>query len=329
MASFCNACGTPLASGSCPACSGAVAVLPPRTQPVPAPRPATAGEAVISTRRTAGHPVRRWFPYGVFAVTAIVALSAVITAHSAVRRTDALEQRLAKATAAVAAGDEALRAERSALADVTTRVNGVGSRVGSLEAAALDAKNHTVAKTADMVKRSVVTVESGDGLGSGFAVASAGGYTSIVTNFHVIADRWTNGRRDVNVRFGDGTWPGTIVRVNEVHDLALIRTSATFATLNVRRSRPAVGDAVLAVGSPLGLEGSVSTGIVSAIRREAGNDLIQTTAAINPGNSGGPLVDRDGAVIGINEMKLVGAGVEGLAFAIPADVLCADLAVCH
>jgi S1-C subfamily serine protease len=327
MASFCNGCGSALAGGTCPACSGSVAVLAPVGNPVPAPRPAPARETV-SGSRSRGLDTR-WLPYGALAISLVVAASALLTARAAERRTDALDARLAKANAAVAAGEKALKAERSALADVTTRVNGVGARVGSLEAAALDAKNHTIAKTAELVKRSVVTVESGDGLGSGFAVASDGGMTSIVTNFHVIADRWTNGQRDVSVRFGDGTWPGTIVRVSEVHDLALIRTSASFPALSVRRARPAVGDAVLAVGSPLGLEGSVSTGIVSAIRKEDGNDLIQTTAAINPGNSGGPLVNRDGAVIGINEMKLVGAGVEGLAFAIPADVLCADLDVCH
>jgi putative serine protease PepD len=205
----------------------------------------------------------------------------------------------------------------------------LGTRLNGLEAAALDAKNHTVARTAATVKKSVVVVIAGDAQGSAFAVSSSAGKSALVTNFHVVADLWASGVHSVTIQVGDASWTGQITRVNEVDDLALISVAAVFPTLKIERATPEVGDPVIAVGSPLGLEGSVSTGIVSAIRKEDGRKLIQTTTAISPGNSGGPLVDRDGAVLGVNEMKLVGNGVEGLAFAIPADVVCADLSVCQ
>jgi serine protease Do len=79
---------------------------------------------------------------------------------------------------------------------------------------------------------------------------------------------------------------------------------------------------VFAVGSPLGLDRSVSRGIVSLTNRVIGGRvLVQTTAEINPGNSGGPLFNLSGEVVGINDLKLMGIGLEGLSFAIPVSVL--------
>jgi putative serine protease PepD len=259
----------------------------------------------------------------VFACVAAV-LSVSVTLH--------LEQSKAKAAADATAGARALSGSLAALTDKMKEGDQgsakLATRLDTLEATALDTKNHSVAKTAAMVKRSVVTVDTGDSLGSAFAVSSAAGRTRVVTNFHVVADVWVNGRRDVRIRRGDASWPAHITRVNEASDLALIEVAATFPVLKIAVSPPAVGDPVIAIGSPLGLEGSVSTGILSAVRHEDGKDLLQTTAAINPGNSGGPLINRDGAVVGVNEMKLVGSGIEGLAFAIPASVLCTDLPAC-
>jgi S1-C subfamily serine protease len=234
----------------------------------------------------------------------------------------ALRLQISDLAAKVAAGQRLIDSQNE-------RTSSLGSRVRALETTALDVKSHTVAKTAESVKQSVVTVVAGDALGSGFAVMSTTSTSQVVTNFHVIAALWTNGIHDVRIRRGDATWPGRVVKVSEADDLALISVSARFPALTVRKDAPATGDPVLAVGSPLGLEGSVSTGIVSALRHEDGKSLIQTTAAINPGNSGGPLVDRNGLVIGVNEMKEVGSGIEGLAFAIPASVICADLPVCN
>ena len=278
---------------------------------VPAPRP-----AVVSRRS--------WLAtVAVFAV-ALALVGYFLTASARQQASDIRHQQ-----AQIAHLSSRLQVQNKRLAAQDKSNAALGTRLNGLEAAALDAKNHTVAKTAATVKKSVVTVLAGGDQGSAFAVSSKGGTSQLVTNFHVVASLWTNGLRSVQIQFGAVTWPGQITRVNEADDLALISVATVFPALTIQRAAPAVGDPVIAVGSPLGLEGSVSTGIVSAIRAEEGRMLIQTTADISPGNSGGPLVDRDGAVLGVNEMKLVGNGVEGLAFAIPADVVCADLSVCH
>ncbi len=87
---------------------------------------------------------------------------------------------------------------------------------------------------------------------------------------------------------------------------------------------PKVGDPVLAIGSPLGLAGSASSGIVSDVRPGP----LQFSAPVSPGNSGGPVVDRRGHVLGVATAKLVGNGAEGLSFAVPVDAVCAALEVC-
>ena len=123
-----------------------------------------------------------------------------------------------------------------------------------------------------------------------------------------------------------------IIGVDEDNDLAVLQTQATGLrplTLG-RSSQLRVGDPVLAIGSPLGLEGTVTAGIVSAVNRQAafgdsGNrqTAIQTDAAINPGNSGGPLVNAAGQVVGVNTaIATLGssrAGNIGIGFAIPVD----------
>ena len=178
-----------------------------------------------------------------------------------------------------------------------------------------------------------VSSDAGDGTGSGFVISDDG---YIITNNHVAGPAGQGG--SIEVSFSDGsTATGTLVGANPGYDLAVVKVEKTGLTTVPLGSSDAlsVGDSVIAVGSPLGLSGTVTTGIVSALNRPvtAGGEgetafinAIQTDAAINPGNSGGPLLDGTGAVIGVNSAIATTGGASGgqpgsigLGFAIPID----------
>jgi S1-C subfamily serine protease len=162
--------------------------------------------------------------------------------------------------------------------------------------------------------------------GSGFVYDENG---DIVTNEHVV-----DGADSISVRFWNGaTYKAKLVGSDASTDLAVIKVSAPSSLLTplplADSSKVAVGDPVIAIGSPFGLEGTVTSGIVSALHRamEAPNnftinDSIQTDAAINHGNSGGPLLNALGQVIGINaQIDSESGGSDGVGFAIPSDTV--------
>jgi len=169
--------------------------------------------------------------------------------------------------------------------------------------------------------------------GSAFFVDASG---LLITNYHVISsevDPTFRGNSRMFIRLGDGTSPRIPARVvgwDKTLDLALIRAPVTsdFVFSVVDRRVPNVGESVLAIGSPVGLEQTVTSGIVSSLSRRGIllqiGEAMQIDAAVNPGNSGGPLVDSSGRLIGV-----VFAGsiplFEGLNFAIPAERLFAAL----
>jgi putative serine protease PepD len=193
----------------------------------------------------------------------------------------------------------------------------------------------SVAGIAQRVLPSVVSINTttvnGGGSGSGFVIDSSG---YILTNNHVISDAVLSGGK-IQVTLNDGsTYTGKVIGRDASFDLAVLKIEATgLKALQFGDSdKIAVGDAVIAIGSPLGLSGTVTTGIISAKDRAVTTgdsatessfiNALQTDAAINPGNSGGPLVDATGAVIGINSaIASLGsswqAGSIGLGFAIP------------
>jgi len=195
----------------------------------------------------------------------------------------------------------------------------------------------SVAGIAKRVLPSVVSIEArgsdGGATGSGFVIASDG---YILTNNHVIAGAVSSGGKIV-VRLQDGrSYDADVIGREASYDLAVLRISNKRLTaLQFGDSeKVAVGDSVIAIGSPLGLSGTVTLGIISAKDRavtagesQGDNSFInalQTDAAINPGNSGGPLVDATGAVIGVNSaIASLGSsfggqtGSIGLGFAIP------------
>jgi putative serine protease PepD len=193
----------------------------------------------------------------------------------------------------------------------------------------------SVAGTAQRVLPSVVSIQtrslSGGGTGSGFFIDSDG---YILTNNHVISSAAQSGG-SIRVKLNDGrTFSAKVIGRDASYDLAVLKIAASgLKAMQFGDSDlVAVGDAVIAIGSPLGLSGTVTTGIISAKNRpvtagDSSNEssfinALQTDAAINPGNSGGPLVDSTGAVIGINSaIASLGttsqAGSIGLGFAIP------------
>jgi putative serine protease PepD len=193
----------------------------------------------------------------------------------------------------------------------------------------------SVAGIAQRVLPSVVSISTrsidGAGTGSGFVIDSNG---YILTNNHVISDAAQSGG-SIQVSLSDGTfYAAKVIGRDASYDLAVLKIGASgLKALQFGDSDAvAVGDSVIAIGSPLGLSGTVTTGIISAKNRAvtAGEsntesafiNALQTDAAINPGNSGGPLVDATGAVIGVNSaIASLGTtsqiGSIGLGFAIP------------
>ena len=193
----------------------------------------------------------------------------------------------------------------------------------------------SVAGIAQRVLPSVVSIStrtlSGAGTGSGFVIDSNG---YILTNNHVISNAAQSGG-SIQVSLSDGTfYSAKVIGRDASYDLAVLKINASgLKALQFGDSDAvAVGDLVIAIGSPLGLSGTVTTGIISAKNRavtagEADSEssfinALQTDAAINPGNSGGPLVDATGAVIGVNSaIASLGTtsqlGSIGLGFAIP------------
>jgi S1-C subfamily serine protease len=241
---------------------------------------------------------------------------------------------------------------------MVSRINGLQSRVSTLEkqVSALPSDNVTyilgdnfsLPKLYDNVVNSVVVVQGkvleyydyftsqpiyGEVQGSGFVYNSTG-HLVILTNYHVIESAV-----HVNVTFENGdTYSANVSGSDPQADLAVLLTSAPqyeYKPLKIISSSTLkVGNPVIAVGSPLGLNGTMTSGIISALNRTVSvtiggvsytiHGCIQTTAAINPGNSGGPLLDYQGDVVGITSYTAEtsqGTAAQGLGLAIPSDTI--------
>ena len=160
----------------------------------------------------------------------------------------------------------------------------------------------------------VFTVKAGTAHGTGFFI-SADGYA--LTAAHVVS-----GLETVMVRLSTGIeLEAKVVRSSPQADVALLKVQGSGFASFALGPVPAVGSDVYVIGTPLSeeLEKSVSKGVVSGIQKVSDADYIQTDAAVNPGNSGGPMLSNKGEVLGVVSLKIAGLGVEGLAFAIPAE----------
>jgi S1-C subfamily serine protease len=181
---------------------------------------------------------------------------------------------------------------------------------------------------AGTVLPSVFRVTSSVGIGTGFAFGKEPpeGGSYVITNYHVIDRVWTSGQRQVTLEQQNRRFTATIVKVDEGADLALLTSPDKFPTLQSAAEPAKPGLPVVVVGSPLGLEDSVTSGVVSALRTTAAGPVLQFDAPVNPGNSGGPVVNAQGQVVGVVNAKLNNA--EGISLGIPVAVVCETLGIC-
>jgi S1-C subfamily serine protease len=208
------------------------------------------------------------------------------------------------------------------------RLDGVEGRADALEKQAGNVFNPEAIAAA--VLPSVFRVRAGDFTGTAFAVgkATTAGGTNLFTNFHVVEAVWNGGGREVFLERTDQRFPATIVKVDKDKDVAQLATNSTFTGLTTAPSAVKSGQQIVVVGAPLGLEDSVTSGVVSAFRKaESGSGtMIQFDAPINPGNSGGPVINGAKEVVGIATAKARDA--EGIGLAVPIKTACDGFKIC-
>tara|TARA_Y100001968_G_C19372427_1_gene725799 strand:+ start:96 stop:1466 length:1371 start_codon:yes stop_codon:yes gene_type:complete len=164
----------------------------------------------------------------------------------------------------------------------------------------------------------IVEIKGKDSIGTGFVISHKRNKTYVLTNYHVVEGnnkvdiRWEDGNFDAGNVISDGGGEDTL------GDIAIVEIEGKVGKpLKLANYQPELGSDVVAIGSPEGLDFSITSGIVSALRED--KKIIQTDVAMNPGNSGGPLIDKSGCVIGMNTFIL--NNTEGLNFAISSEVL--------
>ena len=201
------------------------------------------------------------------------------------------------------------------LPQVQEFINKEADDESSFEIIALNIPTKTVSNLSEAIKSSV-TIKENNRHGSGFIISNDG---YIVTNYHVISNS-----NNLVVQLSNGKeFKANVIRKSKIYDLALLKIDTNNLTaFNINNNIDlGIASLVYAIGTPSGedLSQSISKGIVSGfIEAENGSKLIQTDASVNGGNSGGPLINKEGIVIGVVNSKLIGLGIEGIAFGIPA-----------
>jgi putative serine protease PepD len=209
-----------------------------------------------------------------------------------------------------------------------TRLNGLEDRATALEKQAGTVFNPEAVAAA--VLPSVFRVRAGQFTGTAFAIGKPadGGGTNLFTNFHVVESVWKAGGRKVDLERTSQRFSATIVKVDEENDVAQLRTDGKFAGLTAAPAAVKSGQQIVVVGAPLGLEDTVTTGVVSAFRKseKGSGPAVQFDAPINPGNSGGPVINGSKQVVGIATAKARNA--EGIGLAVPINVACDGFKIC-
>jgi putative serine protease PepD len=208
------------------------------------------------------------------------------------------------------------------------RLDTLEGRASALETEAGKAFNPEAVATAALP--SVFRVAAGDFTGTAFAVGkpNSSGGTNLFTNFHVVEQVWERGDREVSIERRDQSFPATIVKVDKQNDVAQLTTPNKFTGLVTATEPVKAGQQIVVVGAPLGLEDTVTTGVVSAFRKleDGSGTVIQFSAPINPGNSGGPVINAKKQVVGIATAKARNA--EGIGLAVPIKTACDQFQIC-
>jgi len=300
--------------------------------PPPAAR-STDGPATILP--TAGASARRhsrdWSPWVRVAAASVVlavVLAVVVALLVEVRdlRSEVGDLRRADAVRLNALAQQAAVSRQDA-ASAGASAASLGGRLDALAAQVTSAPD--ISSMAARSLGSVLVVVTPTTQGTAWVAASGGGRSTLVTAYHVVADTWTSGGRSVQVQQQGVSLTATLVTVDTTDDLAALTVAEALPVLVRSTAKPAVGAPIVVIGNPLGLEGTVTSGIVSALRSLDKRDYVQFSAASNPGSSGGPVLDQRGAVIGVDDS---GYGPKddayGLSFAVPVAHVCTGLGVC-
>ncbi|MFU8871401.1 trypsin-like peptidase domain-containing protein [Micromonospora sp. SL4-19] len=275
----------------------------------PAAAPTYPGGAATGSGR------RRRLPVVALALAGVLAVVAGVQAYQIYRLNDRLtatDRRLAEAQGADG-----------------HRLDGLEQRAEALEKQAGAAFNPEAVASA--VLPSVFRVRAGQFTGTAFAIGKppAEGGTTLLTNFHVVEAVYDSGGRKVFLERTSQRFEATVVKVDKDKDLAQLRTTARFTGLVAAAAPVKSGQQIVVVGAPLGLQDSVTTGVVSAFRKDedGSGPVIQFDAPINPGNSGGPVINGSKEeVVGIATAKARDA--EGIGLAVPIKTACDTFKLC-
>ena len=232
------------------------------------------------------------------------------------KRIKALERRLSQLEDSDINQDDEISNVGSEVANLSQKVDGIDTEPTSLA-------KKILAKS----EKYIYQVTCGGFQGSAFGVSikftaddTAKGYAgALITNHHVVENCLAS---TVKVTQNGRNLGGYVAGWDRENDLALIKTIGTTEYLPIAKQAPSRGDFVVALGSPYGLEGSISTGVVSNLY----GDFVTTDAAVDPGNSGGPLLNSSGELLGINTWRFTQS--QGNSFAIKPGVICRGILVC-
>lgn len=273
-----------------------------------------------------------WLPFLLVAMMLAACGSAETAATNPITQTiNALTEQTQPETAALAQSDTVVETAVDTTSQTDT-INPVAEAAANDPLSSLFVQEEAFVSVYEQVNPAVVNIVVGNGQGSGFLFDRAG---HIVTNNHVVADGG-----QIVVNFDDGRQlPATVVGTDPSSDLGVIQVDASkiadITPVSLADSDALkVGQIVIAIGSPFGLQSSMTTGIISALDRLFPGavgpdgtafqipDIIQTDAAINPGNSGGPLLNLRGEVIGVNTaIESPVRGSSGIGYAVPSNIV--------